>query len=437
MSNKTHTVVSGDTLGSIAVRHLGSFQKWSKIVEANPQLSNRKKAKDGSPLIFPGDNLIIPGEESPPPVVLPPSYVTKVQKASIIKTIQLGSNEQDVSILIDGKQFVGFTGYEIHLNYDTLDTFSMTAPYDVALTEIKDAIMPFAYRNCAVYYNGNLLFNGTLLTPDPELTDNAREMTLQGYPLCGILNDCTIPLARYPAAYNGMNLKEIAEPLADAYGIGVDFQDSCGNAFTDISFEPTEKVLSLFSKLAQQRQLLFTNGSDGNLVFFKAKKESPAVSFSEGEMPLISIKPKFNAQGFYSHIIGFTKTDKEKASVSYTWENPYLIGKGVTRFLTIMPSDAETKDELEKAVLAYAGRMFADCVSYELECEGHTAADGTVFPKGMTVRVNAPGAMIVKETNFIAKNIKLKRDTSGKTASMTLVLPGSFTEEIPEELPWE
>jgi hypothetical protein len=45
--------------------------------------------------------------------------------------------------------------------------------------------------------------------------------------------------------------------------------------------------------------------------------------------------------------------------------------------------------------------------------------------------------MITKETNFIARNIKLERTVEGKTASLTLTLPGSFTGELPEAFPWE
>jgi hypothetical protein len=81
--------------------------------------------------------------------------------------------------------------------------------------------------------------------------------------------------------------------------------------------------------------------------------------------------------------------------------------------------------------------MFADCVAFELECEGHVNERKEPFQKGMTVRVNAPGAMINGSTEFIARNIKLSRNTGGKTATMNLVLPGSFTGELPEALPWE
>jgi prophage tail gpP-like protein len=307
----------------------------------------------------------------------------------------------------------------------------------MALKDIKDAVTPFTFKPCAVYYNGDLLFKGSLLTPDPELTDKEKEITLQGYPVCGILNDCTVPPSKYPGNYSNMDIKQIAENLCDSYGVPVLFNGDIGDVFEEVNFEPTERILSFLKKLAQQRNLLFNNNENGALVFFKAKKEIDFISFEEGKAPLISIKPQFKAQDFFSHITGHTKTDSDTTSLSYTYENKYLTKKGISRCNTIMIDDAKTSIDLEKAVKAYAGRMFADCVAYELTCEDHVNNDGKLFKKGMNVCVYSPSAMIRRETNFIARNIKLKRTTEGKTTVINLVLPGSYDEKIPEVLPWE
>ena len=426
--SKSHKVVSGDTIGGISVRYFGTFSKWGKIVNANPQLSGRKTASDGSPLIYPGDTLVIPDEDKSAATTAAPQPR---------KTIALSDKESDVSIIIDGYKFLGFTGYELGLSYDSFDTFSFSAPFDIAEKEIADVLQPFSFKNCEVYYKGALTFKGTLLTPDPELTDKAKEITLQGYPLCGVLNDCTIPLAQYPAEYNGLNIKEIAEPIADAYGIKIVFDRDPGGPFTEVTVEPTEKVLEFLLKLSKQRSLLFTNDKEGRLVFFNSKDKKPFVIFEEGKLPLISIKPKFKPQEFYSHIIGFTKTDGETDSEQFVYENKYLIKKGVIRCHTIIVDDADDGASLESAVKDFAGRMFADCVSFELECEGHENERGEVFKKGMVVCVKAPGAMIKKQTNFRARDIKLKKTTEGKTSTITLALPGSYTGNIPEVLPWE
>ena len=424
--SRQHTVVSGDTLGAISIRYLGTFSKWRKIIEVNPQLTGRRTAVDGSPLIFPGDVLIIPEEITERPV-----------SPQTAQTVALSDNEQDVSIIIDDKKFTGFTAYEINLSCDSFDTFSFSAPYDIAVKDIKSAIMPFAFKNCAVYYLGKLLFKGYLLTPDPELNVGASEIILQGYPLCGVLEDCTIPPSKYPLDYFNVTLQDIADPIADVYGIKVVFIDGPGDPFTEIAIEPNEKILSFLLKLAKQRKLLFTNDENGRLVFYKPAKKSAFMQFKEGKTPLTSINPQFNAQGFYSHITGHTKNDTLLEPLSYTYENKFLTNKGVIRHETIMVDDAENSTDLENAVKAHAGRMFAECISYNLNCDTHLNSENKLFEKGMTVCIEAPGAMISKQTDFTARNIKLLRTKEGKTAELELVLPGSFTEELPEALPWE
>jgi prophage tail gpP-like protein len=436
---------------------LGTSTKWRKIVEVNPQLFGRKTAIDGSPLIFPGDILIIPDEETPPTAVIipepvyeepvyappiippapPPPIKRVIQNAPPKKTVVLSDGNDDVSIIIEGKRFIGFTSYNLKLSYDSLDAFSFSAPYDPAIKDLKESLTPFAFKSCEVYYANTLIFRGVLLTPDPELADKSSEITLQGYPLCGVLNDCMLPPTKYPLGCNGINMKGIAEAACAVYQIPVFFDGDIGSDFTEVSIEPTDKILDFLLKLAKQRGLLFTNNEEGSLVFFNSRNEKAFVSFKEGKQPLLSIKPKFNAQEFYSHITGFSKTDAEYPSLSYTYENKYLIQKGVLRHHSVMIDDADTSSDLEAAVKAYAGRMFADCVSFDLQCEGHLNERNELFQKGMTVCVYAPSAMIARDTNFIAREITITRTTQGRTASMNLVLPGSYTGETMEVFPWE
>ena len=423
--SRVHRVGPGDTLGSIAIRYLGSSAKWGKITNANPQLANRRTAADGSPIIHVGDTLIIPENQTARPTGIH------------TETVSLTDSEQDIAIKIDGKKFVGFTGYELTLSYDSFDTISVSAPYTNAMAELRDAITPFAFKPCEIYYNDELIFKGCLLTPDPELTGNTGEITLQAYPHCGILNDCTVPPTKYPLQVMGINMRGIADAACEPYNIPVIIDGDIGPDFTEVSIEPNERIMSFLTKLAKQRNLLISNTRNGELLIFTARQERAFETFAEGSKPIISLKANFSAQGFFSHVTGFCKTGENYPSKSYTLENGYLINKGIMRHHSIMVDDAETLDELQKGVEAYAGRMFADCVSYELVCDTHHNSSGSRFQKGMTVCVHAPSAMITRETNFIARSVKFTRTTDGRQTAFDLVLPGSYTGTIPEVFPWE
>lgn len=103
--SKSYTVKGGDTLSAISTRQYGLAGKWVLIKNANPQLVGRKTAVDGSPLIYPGDILIIPDDEKPTA-----SVSASMPEGTVPSVLDDGA-EQDITILIDGKAFTGFSGY--------------------------------------------------------------------------------------------------------------------------------------------------------------------------------------------------------------------------------------------------------------------------------------------------------------------------------------
>lgn len=424
--SRSYVVKSGDTLSQIAFTQMGASQKWIKIKDANPILLTRKKASDGSPVIYVGDVLIVPEEA--------------IKSDRIVSDIPVKLNmesEEDISILINGKLYTGFTGYRLVFNTDTMDVFSFSAPWDDTSKELHEAFKPFRFSRCVVYYDKKLVFAGTLLTSAPEVSPDSKTITIQGYPLCGVLNDCCIPATKYPPAYNGLNIQQIASDITEPFGITCNFDSVPGEAFTSVEYEPSKKVLEFLQGLATQRGFLFTNNEQGMLKFWKPKVEPVTASFTEGELPFVSCKPNFNAQSMYSHITGYSKTDVTQNAGAYTYQNMYLISKGVFRPYSFTSKDGSAMS-IEAETKAEAGKMFASCMTYELVVEGHKDRLGNLYRKNMSVSVYAPGAMIYRETKFQVDKVELVRsDTEGNQTVLSLILPGSRNGELPGVLPWE
>ena len=59
LAQRRHTVVSGDSLSKIAKHHYGDAGKWRRIYDAN-----RQTIGDNPDLIKPGQDLVIPEENS-------------------------------------------------------------------------------------------------------------------------------------------------------------------------------------------------------------------------------------------------------------------------------------------------------------------------------------------------------------------------------------
>lgn len=429
--SRSHKVVSGDTLGSVSLKYLKSFSSWTKIRDANPQLKGRKKESDGSPLIFPGDILIIPESTKTAPKTAP-----EVPKVNLDN-----AKPEDFSLYINGKIFTGFSSFKVQLNDDAFDAFSLSCPYDETNEDLVKACEPFTYKSCAVYFAKKILFNGVLLTPTLKISTNGKSVEMQGYPLCGVLSDCSLPDTKFPPQYKGLTLSQIANDSAGCYGVSVKVDGDEGNAFKDVSYDVGENIVSFLNKLSDQRGLVITNNEDGALRFWNAKPENSVAKFIEGSERFISCDCKFSTQNFYSHITGYSKVDekyKGEKPQKYTWENKYLTKQGILRSFSYTISDEDLADGVQKAVTTKAAQMISSCVSYELKVFGVTDDSGNVFRKGCCVTVKAPNAQIFNETKFQCKSIELSRDDkNGTIATLSLVLPGLRNNEIPSKFPWE
>ncbi len=426
---KVHTVASGDLLWKISVKYYGIPGKWTDIVKANPQLQGRKKAADGSPVIRIGDNLIIPDE---------PDKKDSKAPLQAKQTIVLDENaKKDLALYCDGKKFTGFTGYTVVCSVDTFDAFSFSSVWDSGKKELRDLFRPFTYKECEVYFDGDLIFKGRLLPAVPNVQPDSKKITVQGYPLCAVLNDSTLPDSLYPPEYNDLNLKQIAENIAGAFSVNVQVKADVGDAFKSVEISPEDKILDFLGKLAEQRGVFLSNAQDGALLIWKPEQEEVGATFKEGEQPFISCVPALDGQKMFSHVTGFTKVSEDTDSEKYTYENNYLIKHGVLRCYTKTLQDVDSAG-LENAVKAMAGRMFAAAVKYTLTVAGHRDKNGKLYRKNMMVSVLAPDAEIYKETKLQVDEVQLKRSESeGEQTVFSLVLPGARTGELGGSFAWE
>lgn len=418
---KTHTVIKGDLLIYISQKYYGTQAKWKTIVNANPQLKGRGTASDGSPLIFPGDNLIIPDDTT---------------KTTPPKTIDAESENQ-VTIVIDGQKFAFFSDFTLTQEIDSFDTFRFSAPFDPEIENLKNAFRPFSYKSCDVFYGFEILFSGILLAPQSQSSPEINPVSISGYPTCGILNDVHLPITKYPMEFNNQDLEQITNNVIPEFGLSSEFSSSAGNRFKKVALEPTKNILSFLVDLALQRGLLISNNTSGNLLFWEADTRSITSNFTEGETPFISCVPNFNPQQFYSHITGIMNAKSGKQSEKYTIENDYLISQGIIRTYNFIIEDAE-KSDLQTSVKNKAGRMFGDAMQYQLTVWGHRNKNNELYKKNTLISVLASRAMIYTDTQFLIKKVTFNRSSQGgDTTILDLVLPESYKGEIPTTFPFE
>ena len=410
-----YKVVAGDTFEIIARKQYGDDQLATRISSANPGTSEP---------LTPGISLIIPDIPDAPKDLQQQTPFTNVN---------------DVALLIDGKRFKFWDTLRLTSPLDGIPTAEFSAPFDVNLPNFKDIFRPFSYQSVVVTVGGNPIFTGTMLTPVPVVENNKKIITVSCYSLPGVLNDCTAPASMFAGGdkleFNGQGLREIVSKLVEPFGITVDFQGDQGAIFDRVSTEPTKKVLAFIIDLLKQRNLVMTADKLGKFVIWNSiNTGSPVGILKQGESPLLSVLPFFTPQAYYSHITGIEPVFVGLGGSQFTVKNPQL--PGVVRPFTFIAPDTNDSN-IQSAVDSKMGRMFGDLVSYSIRVATWRDSNGALWESNKTLILQAPDAMIYNEYEFIIRSVEFEKDSKTETAILNLVLPGSFSGEIPNNLPWD
>lgn len=343
----------------------------------------------------------------------------------------------DITISIGTRDFEHWPGeVEIKRSLDNFSTVTMTAPFEPEEAIFRETFLPFSYKPMKVLVNGELLFTGQLIGVEPVSTAKSRTVRCSGYSLPATLADSTMPSSEFPIEYGDRTLRQIAELLTKPFGINVAIEESAdtGARFKRVKLRPTEKVGSFLTKLAKARGVVMRDDKLGNLVFLtSAEPGNPVVAFKEGATPTTSVAATFSPQSYYSEITGFATMKAGRRGSGFTEKNGNL--PDVVRPLNFTLGDVNAGD-LPGAVAAKMARMFGNMVAYVVKVPTWHDPSGLLWAPNTTATLHAPGAMVYKETELLVRDVFLMAGQDSVTASIGLVLPGAFSGEQPESLPW-
>lgn len=405
-----YSVASGDTFESISRKQYGTEEYASNIIQANPGASEP---------LQPGTSLIIPANPDKPE--------NKPQTAE-------ADNLDEVALLIDGKRFRFWTSIKLTRSIDNMDTLDIGAPFEPSLASFKETFRPFSFKSNEITVGGEPLFKGTMISVIPSLGDS-KTIQVSAYSTPGVLNDCTAPASAYPLEYNNQNLQAITNAVIKPFGISAVFEAEPGAVFERVAINPGQKLLDFLSDLARQRNLVISSTERGALLFRKSIESGiPVAKLRQGESPVVSVSPTFNPQDYYSHVTGIEPIVVGLAGDVFTVKNGKLTN--LLRPFTFQAQDSES-GTLKEAVEAKAGRMFGNMVSYKVALNTWRDPAGDLWQPNTLVNLQSNNAMIYEPYNLVIRSVEFSRDENSQTATLDLVIPGSFSGKIPEVLPWD
>lgn len=413
-------VLAGDTLEAIARRAYGDESQAFRILEANPGLSSTLIA--GTTINVPADPALAARRPSNQP--------------------SAGPDEVALLVGSEAERFRFWERLTIRRAIDSVDSLSLSAPYEPDNAQFREVFKPFQFLGAQVAVGGDPLFTGTFLTPSPNLTANRNDVGLSGYSLPGVLSDCTAPASiAGKLEFNGQNLSEIARTLCAPFGLGTVFEANPGEPFSGrspferVALKPSRKIMPFLIGLAQQRGLLISSTEAGELLFTREVLDDiPVARIEDGQAPGVSISPAFNATNYFSHITGFEATSIGTPGEQFTVKNTQL--NGPIRPLNFDINEAQGGD-VQQAVNAKIGRMFANAIAYRIEVPTWRDRFGDIWRPNTIVTALSPRAMITQDYNFLIRSVELYAKADQRTAQLNVVLPGSFSGQIPEVLPWD
>jgi prophage tail gpP-like protein len=344
--------------------------------------------------------------------------------------------QERVEIQIDRQTYSAWEQVEIQRHLDNFAHVTFTAPFEPHRREFRDTFRPFTYKPLDLRVSQERLFTGTLLGVGPQVAPDSKTVEASGYSLPGVLDDANEPATAFPLEFRGLTLRQIAQRICDPLGIGVVVDGDDGAAFRKIAIKPDQKPKSFLVDLAQERGMVLSDTPGGSLLILRsAPTGRPVARFREGQSPAVAVTATFNPQDYYSEITGIAQTRPGRRGSTYTERNDKL--PGVVRPLTFMPRDVKAPD-LPAAVRAKVARMFANVAAYVVNgLPTWRDPNGDLWRPNTTVTVEAPGAMVYRETEFLVRDVILRQDSGETSASLGLVLPGAFSGEAPPRLPWE
>jgi len=344
----------------------------------------------------------------------------------------------DVAVSIDNFQFRYWEQIEIRLALDNFSTIDLSAPFEPRKADFQTIFKPFTYFPMSVDVDDQRLFTGQLVGVEPRSTPESVTVRCSGYSLPAQLADAHMPASEFPIEYGDHTLLQIAVALARPFGVTVVVAEGTdlGPQFKRVRIKPKEKVGPFLADLARARGVVMRDTTQGELAFLNSTSTgSPVASFREGEQPAISVAATFSPQAYYSEITGLGRTKAGRRGSGYTEKNDHL-PSSVVRPLSFTIGDVNAGD-LPGAVKAQMARMFGNMVSYVVEVPTWGDPNGVLWAPNTTVTLYSPGAMVYQETELIVRDVILRAQGDRFTASLGLVLPGAFSGEQPERLPWD
>lgn len=337
-----------------------------------------------------------------------------------------------MEIKINGRNCNFFTAGAIGLSFDSIaSSFAFSVRFNPENDDHKELFKPLQYYKVEIFNKKKILiFTGTILNHNFTSNENNNLLAISGYSLSGILEDVTIPLNQYPLESLSRSLKDIAQKLCGAFGVGLVIDKSAANSVGEIyettTASPTDTVKGYLAKLTSQKNVVLSHNAKGQVVILKPKATAkPKYEFNKGNS--LNMSATYNGQAMHSHIscIRQPSDDNEGVETEDSIQNP-LIKK--YRPTTKVLSSGEDVDTSRAANNELGSELKAISIKVNL-----VGLFDEIKPGDM-IRIHNHEIYSFAYSIYMVSTVNLVFDEKQETTELGLVLPETFTGDIPKNI---
>lgn len=335
------------------------------------------------------------------------------------------------------RQLEFFNQFKLSLKFDSVGSvFSFDYYFDPNNTEHKELSCIGHFHTCTIEHNDELLVTGQVLSINFTGAAQRQLVSIGGYALPGILEDCDIP-PDTALQTEGLNLRQIAQQLCNRFGLKL-VVDAAASAVDEVFDITTAKdgqnIKSYLTELAAQKDIVISHTAQGALLFTKAVTKNPIFDFdfTTGAMPGTNMVLNFNGQAMHSHITvrGQADVDAGNASES-TVRNPYVFPEAVYRPKVITQSSGTDIDSDKAARHALAAELKNLKLTIQLD---RWIINGKIIRPGNYITVLNPEIYLYKKSTWFIEQVDFAGNEKEMIATLQCVLPEVYNGQTPEYL---
>lgn len=348
-----------------------------------------------------------------------------------------------ISDRFKNRRIAYFNDVSVNLKYDAIcSTFQVNYYFDPTNVEHKELSCVGHYHECTLHNdNDELVLTGIILSI--RFTSEAKKtlVSISGYSLAGVLEDCELPpFDRNGAAVpgylqsDGMRLRQIVTKYADLFKLGVVIQSGATEAmeslYTQSDGKATQSIKSYFTEMLTQKDIVITHDEYGRLVFTKPVRTKPIFHFEPDKLPATDMSLNFNGQGMHTYYLVMAQQEIEDAAQSPESKpilNPYIPNRRNVFRPKVATMSSKSDEELDpkKAAENLRARELRS-LTLTIKMDRWELNDRIIRP-GVEISVTNPEIYLYKKTEWFVESVELSGDTEKQVAVITCVPPEAYT----------